>query len=174
MERDVNYALLIIILGLLAAIVGMSIYYQNTYKGLSSAYVETLKKLQATENNLTEKEQQLNQTEEQLNKTGKDFEVLRNKYTSLEREKAEVDMQLLETKKQRDALNQTLTSYRLNVAKLYNDTRSLRNAIDALMDKINANETLKSALSSDIDWVDERMEIVEQQILEIKALEQEA
>ncbi|MEM2934081.1 MAG: hypothetical protein QXQ02_02255 [Halobacteria archaeon] len=170
MERDVNYALLIIILGLLVAIVGMSIYYQSTYKGLSSAYDATLKQLQARINELAEKEQQLNKTEEELNKTGKDFEVLRVKYTSLEKEKAEVDKQLLETRAQRDALNQTLASYRAKKVELYNSTRSLRSAIDELRNKINANETLKSALSVDINWVDERMEIVEQEMMELQAL----
>ncbi|MEM2924662.1 MAG: hypothetical protein QXJ68_03120 [Methanocellales archaeon] len=170
MERDVNYALLIIILGLLVAIVGMSIYYQSTYKGLSSAYDATLKQLQARISELAEKEQELNKTERELNKTERDFEALRVKYTSLEREKAEVDKQLLETKAQRDALNQTLATYRAKIAELYNATRSLRSAIDELRNKINANETLKNALSVDINWVEDRMEAVEQKVMELQAL----
>ena len=170
MQKDVNYALLMVILGLLIAIVGMSIYYQNTYKGLSGTYDVTLKQLEERINELNAKEQMLTQTQQELNTTQKDKAVLSDKYTNLKSEKDKVDKELSDTRAQRDALNQILASYRAKRAELYNATINLRSAIDALSSKIDANETLKASLSADINWADERMDIVEQKMLSMQSL----
>ncbi len=172
MQKDVNYALLIVILGLLLGIVGISIYYQNTYRWLSDEYDAAQKQLEDRINELTAKQKSLNQTEALLNKTDKDLSDLRNKYTGLESEKDALARDLMKTRLELDSLNQTVASYRTRRAALVNDIASLRYSVNDLKNKIDAmeNETLRASLVDYMNQVVERMSNVEQDMTLMQTL----
>lgn len=65
-KRNVNIALLIIIIIILGSLVGLTTYYQSTYRNISVSYGQTVDQVNMLAKNLTMQKTELNRTLSQL------------------------------------------------------------------------------------------------------------
>jgi chromosome segregation ATPase len=82
-KRNVNIALLIIIIIILGSLVGLTTYYQSTYKNLSASYGQTVEQVNMLAKNLTLQKTELNRTLSQLEIKSEDKTKLDQLYGDL-------------------------------------------------------------------------------------------
>lgn len=105
MKRNVNLILLFLLIIIISSLVGLTTYYQTTFKVLSSSYKTKLAELEEITTNLQTEKSKLNQTSYQLQiKTDREtdlstkYSTLRKIKEQLETEKAQLEGELATTK----------------------------------------------------------------------------
>src|SRR3989338_3515721 len=112
MKRDVNLGLLLLIVAALLVFSGFTVYYQTTFKNLSTTYQNQLKALDAVSKDLESKRGQLNATSVQLQIKQQKEEDLRKKYVDTESERTQLAQDL---QRQVDNLNSEVNRLRAKV-----------------------------------------------------------
>ena len=82
-RKDVNFLLFILVIIILAALSGLTTYYQSTYKNLTVTFENKLDEAQALSQNLSSTFSTLNKTTEQLRLETTDRERLNSLYNDL-------------------------------------------------------------------------------------------
>ena len=160
MRRDVNIGLLLLIVAALLMFSGFTVYYQTTFKNLSTTYQNELKELDKTEKELESKRNALNETsiqlqlkkqkEEDLSKQFVDTKSDKDKLES-DKKKLEVDLattkaQLQSTSAQLSSTQNQLADQATKAAQLTTQVTSLQSQITSLNGKISKLNKEKDCL----------------------------
>lgn len=94
MRRDVNLALLLLIIVAILLFAGFSVYYQTTFKDISLEYKTKLEQLQQISGQLAEKREELNETYALRVKAEQDREVLDVRYRDVTDENSRLTTQV--------------------------------------------------------------------------------
>lgn len=137
-KRDVNIILLFLMIGIIAALIGITTYYQTTYLNLSKGYTSKINEYNQLLTNLEKNRLKLNETmaqfelksEREADLTEK-YTILRDKNLFLEFTLNETNMTLLDTK-------ETLSDTQNELAQSNRDLSSAR------AENFNLNQTVKS------------------------------
>lgn len=99
MKRDVNFGLFLIIIAVLVSFASFTVYYQSTYKNLTTSYNYKLEELKRTSEELGLHKSKLNETSFELEIKVEREQDLSNQYVGLkgERDKLQTDKQTLQT-----------------------------------------------------------------------------
>jgi chromosome segregation ATPase len=93
-KRNVNIALLVIIILILGSLVGLTTYYQGTYRNISVSYGQTVDQVNMLAKNLTLQKTELNRTLSQLEIKSEDKTKLDQLYGDLSSENARLSSEL--------------------------------------------------------------------------------
>ena len=91
MKKDVNLGLLLLIVAALLMFSGFTVYYQTTFKNLSTTYQNELKQLDRVTKDLESKRGQLNQTSVQLQVNTQNQADLSKKFVDIKGERDQLD-----------------------------------------------------------------------------------
>ena len=145
MRRDVNLGLLLLIVAAILMFSGFTVYYQTSFKNLSTTYRNELNELEKVTKDLEAKRGQLNETSVQLQLKKQKEEDLSKKYVDTESQRSQ-----LETDKKK--LEVELTSTKSNLAgttaKLTETQSQLASYIQLVTDLNRQINNLKS----DVDF----------------------
>ena len=126
-NKNVNIILLFLIAGLIAALAGMTAYYQSTYFDLSSEYKEKLGEVNSLLENLEASKAQLNETLEQIGVKEEREKDLSSKYSELKTENTylsetlnETNLSLVQTQDELSSTLLDLSDARMTVLELNN------------------------------------------------------
>ena len=150
MKRDINFGLLLIIIATLVCFSAFTVYYQTTFKNLSTNYYTKLDEIDAVTNQLTLEKGRLNQTSYQLQVKEQRESELSSIYSNLRSEKEQIEddlkatqdklmaekENLREAQKQLSETQAELTSTRSDLDDALSKISSLKDEIDALEDEI--------------------------------------
>ncbi len=153
MKRDVNFGLLLIIIATLISFSAFTVYYQKSFKNLSTDYYGKLSELDSVADQLTLEKGRLNQTSYQLQVKEKRESELSGIYTDLrvEKEGVEADLKTVQEalsaeqdklREAQDELTQTLDE--LTTTK--SDLENAQERIDDLKDEIDDLEDQVASL----------------------------
>ena len=92
MTKDVNFTSLWLILLLLAAMGGMSLYYQSTYGGVKEGYQRAVQELEGAARDIKEKDEILQARLAELEVAREREASLNERYTRMKREKEEMEV----------------------------------------------------------------------------------
>ena len=156
MERDVNLKLVYIILILLLALVGTSVFYQIRYNGLKSGYERTFEDFNDTLKNITIKQKDLYNNISEINVSA-DRELalaakLETRIRELEdinRELASLKQELFECQQNYDTASTNSTILNEVLAKHTASIGRLQEKIDRLKTDVE-NDAQKSVILEDI------------------------
>jgi chromosome segregation ATPase len=93
-KRNVNIALLIIIIIILGSLVGLTTYYQSTYRNISVSYGQTVDQVNMLAKNLTMQKTELNRTLSQLEIKSEDKTKLDQLYGDLSNDNERLNAEL--------------------------------------------------------------------------------
>ncbi|MFH1181444.1 MAG: hypothetical protein V1702_00635 [Candidatus Woesearchaeota archaeon] len=93
-KRNVNIALLIIIIIILGSLVGLTAYYQSTYRNISVSYGQTVEQVNMLAKNLTLQKTELNRTLSQLEIRSEDKTKLDQLYGDLSSDNERLNAEL--------------------------------------------------------------------------------
>jgi chromosome segregation ATPase len=93
-KRNVNLALLIVILLVLGSLVGLTTYYQSTYRNISVSYGETVEQVNMLAKNLSVQKTELNRTISQLEIKSEDKTKLDQLYGDLSNDNERLNAEL--------------------------------------------------------------------------------
>lgn len=127
MRRDVNMGLLLLIVAALLMFSGFSVYYQTTFKNLSTTYQNELKALQRVTSELESKRSALNETSIQLQLRKEKEEGLSMQYSDVRTERDQ-----LQTDKEKLTVDLASTKGQLSAA-----LAELSSTKSQLADKVN-------------------------------------
>ena len=108
MKRNVNFALLGLVITVLVCTVIITTYFQSTYKDVSTELEEKKGQLETINSNFSSKLRELNKTASELQLRQLDKDKLDQLYTDLTGAKEMLDAELEST---REKLNQTLIAF---------------------------------------------------------------
>ena len=133
MKKDVNLGLLLLIVAALLMFSGFTVYYQTSFKNLSTTYQNKLKELGKVTSDLETKRSQLNETSVQLQLKKQKEEDLSKKFvdTKSERDQLETDKNKLTA--DLTSTKATLSQTKADLAKIQSDL----NAQTALVGQLN-------------------------------------
>ncbi len=99
MKRDINFGLFLIIIAVLVSFASFTVYYQTTYKNLTTSYNYKLDELKKTSEELGLHKSKLNETSYELEIKEEREQDLSTKYTGLkdEKDKLQSDKEKLQT-----------------------------------------------------------------------------
>lgn len=144
MRRDVNFGLLLIIIATLICFSSFAVYYQKSFKNLSTDYYGKLDELNKVADQLTSEKTRLNQTSYQLQVKEKRESELSNIYTDLRTEKEKLEADLKTTQDslnaERDKVRQTqdeLTQKMAELTSTQNDLQKAEAESEHLKDEVN-------------------------------------
>jgi len=154
MRKDVNLGLLLLIVAALLMFSGFTVYYQTSFKNLSTTYQNELNELDRLSKELASKRAQLNETSVQLQLKSQKEDSLSKKYvdTSTERDQFASD----KTKLQAD-LTSTKTALASAEADLKNTVeklgiqQKLSQDLQSTIDTLKANVAQKEATIASLD-----------------------
>ena len=144
MKRDVNLGLLLLIAAAIIVFSGFTVYYQTTFKNLSTTYQNELKQLDRITKDLESKRSLLNDTSTQLILKQQKEEDLSKKFTDVRAENEELEAD--KTKLEGD-LASTKTSLASTSAKLTVTQNQLDQRMIELAQKITEITGLNSKIS---------------------------
>ena len=155
MRRDVNLGLLLLIVAALLMFSGFTVYYQTTFKNLSTTYQNQLKDLEKVTKDLEAKRGALNETSVQLQLKKQKEEDLSLKFTDVrsERDQLETDKKKLEVD-----LASTKTSLSATLKELENTKTELDSTKSKLAAEIQLARDLNSqvlSLKADVDRIND-------------------
>lgn len=110
--KDVNFTFLWLLLLLLTAMAGMSLYYQSTYGDISQRYEKARAELDTAMIDLQTRERALNEGLAELNIAKEREQALGGRYTELKGEKESTEAALSRT--QKELADQKVENIRLN------------------------------------------------------------
>ena len=162
MKKDVNLGLLLLIVAALLMFSGFTVYYQTSFKNLSTTYQNELRSLEKVTTELESKRGQLNETSIQLQLKKQKEEDLSKKFvdTKSERDQLESDKKKLEVE-----LASTKTSLAGTTAKLEQVQNQLSQTITELAKKTT---DLNNALS-DVRKLDDKVDDLNKRIACLKS-----
>src|SRR3989344_5320110 len=151
MLKNVNFFLLFIIVVIIISLVGLTTYYEKTYKNLSSSYDTKLDEI----NRLLEN---LNQERRKLNETTYDLTIQKDREKDLSGQYLDVKLDLNATHSQLDTTKANLDSTQAALDTTENELASAKQQVDSLVatvatqkSTINKLESDKSSLRSERD-----------------------
>ncbi len=143
--RDVNFTFLWLLLLLLTAMAGMSLYYQSTYGDISQRYEKASEELTMAMKDLQAREDALSEGLAELNIAKEREQALGGRYTELKGEKESTETALART--QKELADQKAESARLNKELSYTQ-QSLTTAQKSLEQYSAENANLRAAVSA--------------------------
>ena len=151
MRKNVNFFLLFVIVVIVISLVGLTTYYEKTYKNLSSSYDTKLDEI----NRLLEN---LNQERRKLNETTYDLTIQKDREKDLSGQYLDVRLDLNATQSQLDTTKANLDSTQAALDTTENALASAKQQVDSLVatvatqkSTINKLESDKSSLRSERD-----------------------
>lgn len=137
-KRDVNIILLFLMVGIIAALIGITTYYQSTYLNLSRGYTSKINEYNQLLTNLEKNRLKLNETMAQFELKSEREKDLSEKYTFLRDENLLLSLVLNET-------NQTLQNTQESLEDTQDElTETTQDLTDARTQMFNMNQTIKS------------------------------
>lgn len=143
MKRDINFGLLLIIIATLICFSAFTVYYQTTFKNLSTNYYTKLDEIDLVTNQLTFEKSKLNQTSYQLQVKEQRESELSSIYSDLRSEKEILEDnlkstqdELMNTQKQLSETQSELTSTKSDLDSALSKIGRLKDEIDELEDEI--------------------------------------
>src|SRR3989338_9485241 len=91
MRRDINLGLMFLIVATLITFAGFTVYYQTTFKNISSEYKTKLAELEKVSSELTTKKKELTETSQNLQLKESREQDLSSKYTTVKGEKDQLE-----------------------------------------------------------------------------------
>lgn len=145
MKKDVNLGLLLLIVAALLMFSGFTVYYQTTFKNLSTTYQNQIKELDKVTKDLESKRGALNETNIQLQLKQQKEESLSKKYvdTASERDQLVTDKKKLEVD-----LASTKTELASTSAQLSNTQSQLAVQVQLVQDLNNQIGSLKATVAN--------------------------
>jgi len=127
-QKDLNMNLLLLLVGLMAVIGGLTVFYQTSFKEINTKYFTKVTELNQTYTTLTQNLDTLNQTKQALQLKELREGDLTSKYLTVTKQKTDLEaekQELLTVKKNlQDQLEETTT--KLTATKKELDTSNLR------------------------------------------------
>lgn len=156
MERDVNIKLIYIILVLLVALVGTSVFYQMRYNDMKAGYERSFEGLNHTLKDLTTKQKDMYYNISELNVSvsreialAQKLETKTLEFEDLSREFSSIQQQLFECQQNSDMLYVNSTFSTKLLAKHADSVQRLQKAIDTLKTDVE-KDAQKSIILEDI------------------------
>ncbi|MFH2027582.1 MAG: hypothetical protein ABIJ08_00450 [Nanoarchaeota archaeon] len=144
MKKDLNFILLALILGIVIALVGFTVFYQNMFEGLSNDYTEKVSKLEKVTEELGVQKTKLNQTSFELEiKEQKETDLstrysdLRDENVKLEDDIATLGKELTEKKAELIESQAELTKKALLLSQAQDDLSEANSKITLLTEQRN-------------------------------------
>jgi chromosome segregation ATPase len=170
MKRNVNLILLFLLIIMISSLVGLTTYYQTTFKVLSSNYKTKLAELEEITTNLQLEKSKLNQTYYQLQiKTEREtdlstkYSTLRKIKEQLETEKASLEDELATTKSELSHKKIELTNVQLQLSQIQLQLMKLEAELQTANDRItDLEEDLREAEIARNDWQSKYEDLVSQ------------
>ena len=132
MKRDVNLGLLLVIVAAIIVFSGFTVYYQTTFKSLSTTYQNEIKELGKVTTDLEAKRSQLNETSVQLQLKKQKEDDLSKKYVDtaserdgLQSDKTKLTADLASTKLTLSQTQADLANSKAEVARQYQVAQDL-------------------------------------------------
>ncbi|MBN2454460.1 hypothetical protein JXB11_02845 [Candidatus Woesearchaeota archaeon] len=97
LKKNVNLLLLLLIVVVLGSMIGLTTYYQNTYRNISASYTETVEQVNLLTKNLTVQKMELNSTLSQLKIKSEDKTTLDRLYGELSSDNEQLRIDLTST-----------------------------------------------------------------------------
>lgn len=179
MKRDINFVFLAILVLLLMSMVGMAIYYRNTYHNLNLDYQMALDRVGNTSIELNKTLEILNAKNEELDKKkallvdvierlnlskGRDFQweniyldVLQKK-AQLEEERSNLKGNLAKVSNEKEIFRQNLTQCRIDYYSEENKRRVAENNLNLANSQISELARKNTNLKSDINSANDKIE----------------
>ena len=151
MRKNVNFFLLFIIVVIIISLVGLTTYYEKTYKNLSSSYDTKLDEINRLLESLNAERTKLNQTSYELNIKQEREEELSGQYLGVKSDLNTTQNQLDTTKAELDATQATLDTTENALASAQQQVDSLVATVATQKSAINKLESDKSSLRSERD-----------------------
>ena len=136
MKKDVNLGLLLLIVAALLMFSGFTVYYQTTFKNLSTTYQNQIKELDKVSKDLEAKRGALNETSIQLQLKKQKEDDLSKKYvdtesqrSQLETDKKKLEVDLAGTKAELASTNAKLTETQLQLVSYIKLTQDLNSQV---------------------------------------------
>ncbi|MEK6968207.1 MAG: hypothetical protein AABX51_06255 [Nanoarchaeota archaeon] len=137
-KKNVNFLLILLFLAVVTSMVGFTIYYQTSYKNLTSEYNQKVTELTLAQQNLSSQKENLKSTRTELELRVADKTKFENLYQELVTEKNKLDKDLSLT---RGALASTQAQLSETLANLQKANSDLTNALKDL----SSSKTLAAA-----------------------------
>jgi len=155
--RNVNLALLVIIIGVVVALVGTTVFFQRGLQNRTQDFEVTSSQLNACQTALTNYQQQYEETRQKLNDTAQDIKKYDELYEEKTGELKDAQSQIAKTQQQlafeklqkekfqqfyeaelrnNQQLNSTVTSLRTQVNNLNNEIDDLESTISSCRSKL--------------------------------------
>ncbi len=158
MKKNVNFGLMILIVATVLLFIGFTIYYQNTYSGLSGEYQQKIDELDKLTSSLQAEKTKLSETSYELKIKEESEQDLSGKYEGIksEKEKLEVDktnlqQDLASTKSNLAVKEVELTTTKNDLEIANEEVSSLKSKISSKNNEINSLEARISCLQSTAD-----------------------
>jgi len=158
MKRDINFGLFLIIIAVLVLFATFTIYYQTTYKNMTTNYNYKLEELKRTSEELGLQKSRLNETSYELEIKVEREQDLSGKYTGLkgERDKLQSDKEKLEidlssTKSQLAEKSAQLVAKESELAQKTSELASAKTQIINLIDERNNYKAQRDSCNDDLN-----------------------
>lgn len=141
-KKNVNLLLLLLIALIMVAFVGISSYYQGTYKNISLSYSQKLDELTMVGGNLSQREAMLNKTTEELQVRTEDkvrFELM---YSNLTDVKERLERELAKTRDELDSTKVDLANAQSQLTEALTQITDLTTKVAGLEEDINTKNAL--------------------------------
>lgn len=138
MKRDVNIILLFLMVGIIAALIGITTYYQSTYLNLSRGYTSKINEYNKLLTNLEKNRLKLNETMAEFELKSEREKDLSEKYAFLRDENLMLQLVLNDTNQTLIQTEETLEDTRQDLVETTNELT------DARTDMFSMNQTIKS------------------------------
>jgi len=160
MKRNVNFGFFLLLTASLICLVGVSVYYQTTFKDLYLSYKDKIDELSNISSTLISERNRLNQTSYQLMVKEEREEELSSQYGELKEEKDKVEAEKSSLQSQLSSKTAELIQKR---AELYESQSKLAAAQAELVltkESLNTANTRISSLSEEIDNLEDQIDLL--------------
>ncbi len=135
-KKNVNVALLLLIVLVVAAFAGVSYYYQGTYKNISQNYEVQIDELIKLTSNLSQKEKTLNKTKEELDIRTADKAKFEAMYGNLSEIKEQLAKDLEATRTELDSVKVDLANTKVQLASAQTQVDLLNIEVNTLNEQV--------------------------------------
>jgi len=157
MKKNVNFGFFLLLAASIICLVGVSIYYQTTFKDLYLDYKEKIDALNEISSTLTSERDRLNQTSYQLMVKEEREEELSSQYSDIKQEKDKIQADKVKIQQQLQSTRAELYLAQTNLATAQAELASTKN-------ELNSAKTTISSLNRKISDLEEDVELLEVQL----------
>jgi peptidoglycan hydrolase CwlO-like protein len=149
-HKKVNLFLVMLVAGVVTLVLGMSTFYQSSFRPVTSKYAEASSSLQACQGELTNYKSQLDIALQAINSTSEDIEKYDYLYENKTKELTMTRQELAETEDELDDTKKTLSNYKSLYKREQEHVQELEDDMGELQD---AYDDVKRLYRNKFNWV---------------------